>query len=118
MLSIVETLKQFRTIHLVHRIIVYKDHNNLTFESFTTERLLRWRLMSEEYVPEIKYIKGPDNDKVDALSRLSLINYDVKERSVTRQQLPDSYGVDQIEGNTFPITYRTIKTINIKTKNW
>ena len=36
------------------RIIVYTDHNNLTFESFTTERVLRCCLMSEEYIPEIK----------------------------------------------------------------
>ena len=34
--------------------------------------------MLEEYGPKIKYIKGPDNDAADALSRLLLINSDVR----------------------------------------
>ena len=31
---------------------------------------MRWRLYLEEYSPEIKYIKGEDNQAADALSRL------------------------------------------------
>ena len=31
---------------------------------------MRWRLLSEEYVDEIEYIKGPTNIVADALSRL------------------------------------------------
>ena len=57
-----EKLKEFRTVLLVHRITVYTNHNNLTFENFTTERVLRWRIMLEEYGYEIKYINVPDND--------------------------------------------------------
>ena len=41
LLIIVETLKEFRTIFLGHRITVYTDHKNITFENFTTERVLR-----------------------------------------------------------------------------
>ena len=33
--------------------------------------------MLEEYGTEIKYIKGPDNDVAESLSRLPLINYDM-----------------------------------------
>ena len=69
-----ENIKEFRTILLERRITVYTDHKNITFENFTTERVLRWRLMLEEYGPEIKYIKGPDNDAADAVSRLPLIS--------------------------------------------
>ena len=47
LLSIVETLKYFRTIILGHRITVYTNHKNLTFENFTTKRVLHWRLMLE-----------------------------------------------------------------------
>ena len=72
-----ETLKEFRTILLGHCITVYTDHKNLTFENFTTARVLSWRLMLEEYGPEIKYIKEPDNDAADPLSGLPLITSDV-----------------------------------------
>ena len=80
-----ETLKEFRTIILGHSITVYTEHKNLTFENFTTEIVIHRRLMLEEYGPEIKYIKGPDNDALDALSRLPLINSDVIEITVTRE---------------------------------
>ena len=43
-----ENLKYFLTIIVGHRIKVYTDHKNLTFEKFTTERVLHWRLMLEE----------------------------------------------------------------------
>ena len=50
---------------------------NLTFEKFTTERVLCWRLVLEEYGITIKHKKGPDNDSEDDFSRLPPINYDV-----------------------------------------
>ena len=43
--------------------------------------------MLEEYFPEIKYVKGPDNDAADALSRLPLFNSEVTESDITREQL-------------------------------
>ena len=68
-----ETLKEFHTIILGHRITVYTDHRNITFENFITERVLCLRLMLEEYGPKIKYIKGPDNYAAEAFSRLLLV---------------------------------------------
>ena len=32
----IETLKEFRTTILVHRITVYTDHKNITFNNFRT----------------------------------------------------------------------------------
>ena len=84
---------KFRTIILGHCIIVYTDHKNLTFENFTTERVLSWHLTLEEYIPGIKYTKGSDNDAADALSRLQLINYGEEERDVTREYLAERYCV-------------------------
>ena len=70
LLSIVETLKEFRNILLGHQITVYTDHKNLTYKHFNTERVMRWRLILEEFGPELKYIKGENNVVADALSRL------------------------------------------------
>ena len=70
LLSIVETLKEFRNILLGHQITVYTDHKNLTYKIFNTERVMRWRLIIEEFGPELKYIKGENNVVADALSRL------------------------------------------------
>ena len=51
---------------------VYTDHKNITCKNINTNRLLRWRLIIEEYGPGIEYIKGEKNIVADALSRLPL----------------------------------------------
>ena len=70
LLSIVETLKEFRNILLGHQIMVYTDHKNLTYKCFNIERVMRWRLIIEEFGPELKYIQGEKNVVADALSRI------------------------------------------------
>ena len=67
------TLKEFRNILLGHQITDYTDHKNLTFKYFNTERVMRWRLILEEFGPELKYIKGENNVVAGALSRLENI---------------------------------------------
>ena len=69
-LSIVETLKEFRNILLGHQITVYTDHKNINYKHFNTERVMRWRLILKEFGPELKYIKGGNNVVSNALSRL------------------------------------------------
>ena len=72
LLAIVETLKEFRNILLGQKIRVYTDHKNLTYKNFNTARVLRWRLVLEEYGPELVYVKGEHNVVADALSRLDM----------------------------------------------
>ena len=82
LLAIVETLKEFRNILLGQRIRVYTDHKNLTYKTFNTDRVMRWRLIVEEFNPELIYIKGQNNIIADALSRL-----DIKPLSSTQNTL-------------------------------
>ena len=57
LLIIVEALKEFRTILPGQNLRIYTDNKNLTCKSFNTDRLLRWRLILEDYGPDIEYIK-------------------------------------------------------------
>ena len=51
--------------------ILWKPSRSSETEVKTSQRVMRWMLLLEEYGPEIKYIKGPKNVVADALSRLS-----------------------------------------------
>ena len=68
LLSIVAYLKDFYNIILGTQITVYSDHKNLTYNFLNTERVMRWRLILDDLVPELKYIKGENNVVADTLS--------------------------------------------------
>ena len=72
LLSIVQTFKEFRTVLLGASIQVHMDDKNLThcLMEFTTQRVLRWRLLLEEFNPTFLYKSGPSNILADALSRI------------------------------------------------
>ena len=53
-------------------MLIRTDHKNLTYANFNTDRVIRWRLIIEEYGPNLRYIEGPKNVVADALSRLGL----------------------------------------------
>ena len=56
----------------VHPILVYTDHNPLTFlhkMANKNQRLTRWSLQLQQYDIVISHIKGKDNIIPDALSR-------------------------------------------------
>ena len=61
----------------------------------------RWRLVLEEYGPEIRYIKGEKNIAADALSRLPLQD-DVKE------ELFNDFSED-LSPDACPLSYRIIE---------
>ena len=67
LLSIVEILKEFRTILLGKKLRIYTDHKNLTCKNFNTKRLLIWRIILEEYGQDIEYIKGDKDIVLDSL---------------------------------------------------
>jgi len=52
------------------RIIVYSDQKNLTQDGLglTSDRVAHWRILLDEYAPEIIYINGIHNTVADAIS--------------------------------------------------
>jgi len=70
LLSIVETLKEFKNILLGQKLIVHTDHKNIVYGNLSNDRIARWRLLLEEYGPTYVHIKGTDNIVADALSRM------------------------------------------------
>ncbi len=117
LLSIVETLKEFRNILLGQKIRVYTDHQNLTYKNFNTERVMRWRLILEEYGPELHYIKGTHNVVADALSRLPLTEVEVPD-GTDEVQMAEFFGdtKEALPENIFPVKFKTIRKLQRKDK--
>ena len=100
LLSIVETLKEYRNILLGHEIEVFTDHKNLVYKHFNTERVMRLRLILEEFGPKLTYIKGEHNIVADTLSRLDLTEEEFS---------ADAFAGDEEEfPDSFPLTYKEI----------
>ena len=100
LLSIVETLKEYRNILLGQQIEVFTDHKNLVYKTFNTERVMRWRLIIEEYGPKLTYIKGESNVVADALSRMRLSDKDFSQEAFA--------GDNDGELPTFPLSYKRL----------
>ncbi len=77
LLAIVKTLKEFKGLLWGQDIKVYTDHKNITRDALclTSVRVYCWRLLLEEYAPEIVYIKGIHNTVAEAILQLE---YDPK----------------------------------------
>ena len=112
LLSIVETLKEFRNILLGHKIVVYTDHKNLTCKTFNTDRVMRWRLILKEFGPELRYIKGTNNIIADALNRLDMD----ESQSTTVLDNAESFCLEEDEFPAdYPLSYTRKFTPNKKT---
>ena len=72
LLGIVEGLKTFEGVIRGQDLTIHTDHMNLLYQKLPSQRMMRWRLLLEEYHPKVMHIKGIDNDAADALSRLDM----------------------------------------------
>ena len=66
LLTIAETLKEFRYILLRKKLRIYTDNKKLTCKYLNTERVLIWILILEEYGLDIEYIQDDKNIVADA----------------------------------------------------
>jgi hypothetical protein len=74
LLGIVEGLKTFKGVIRGQDLTIHTDHMNLLYQKLPSQRMMRWRLLLEEFHPKVVHIKGIDNDAADALSRLDMTN--------------------------------------------
>ncbi|KAG3157086.1 hypothetical protein PI124_g1690 [Phytophthora idaei] len=72
LLSILETLREFRSILWGRQVRVYTDHKNSLEATFRNAEMKRWRLEIEEFGVTMIYARGRDNIVADALPRLPL----------------------------------------------
>ena len=82
----------------------------MTCKNFNTHRVLRWRLILEEYSPGIDYIQGEKNIAADVLSRLS--NNGNKETTYeatyTTENMLELYYIVELPEGTFPLSFNLI----------
>jgi hypothetical protein len=97
LLSIVETLKEFRDILLGQQVIVHTDHLNILYGKLSNDRIKRWRLLLEEYGPKYVHILGKNNIVADALPRLE--KDEDKTLSETEEGLVLSHAMCAVEQN-------------------
>jgi hypothetical protein len=107
LLSIVETLKAFRTILLGQQLIVHTGHENLTYKHFNSDRVMRWTLYIEEYIPDLRYIKGTKNVAADALSCVGILNSPMNEAHFTQALRSElhAFNDEGLPATTFPLSY-------------
>jgi hypothetical protein len=73
------TLKEFCNILFGQQIVVHTDHRNILYKKLN-DRIIRWRLLLEEYGPEyVHMIAGRDNVVADALSHMEA-DFDIMNR--------------------------------------
>jgi hypothetical protein len=112
----VETLKEFRNILLGHEIEVFTDHKNLIYDDLKTERVLRWRLLLEEFGLKIEYIKGVDNIVVDILSRYPTQNDpEHPEEPPAKADMSELFAVhNDMPQDAFPLSFKILSTFQLR----
>ncbi len=110
LLAIVETLKEFQNILLGQRIIVHTDHLNLPYDKLASNRLIRWRMLIEEFGPQFKHVEGHNNVVADTLSRIEIEHRDRDEMETGDEAIQLSYmNTDEAVAEEFPMNPKLIR---------
>ena len=78
--------------------------------NFNTDRVLWWRIILEEYGPDIKYIQGANNIAAYALSRLpNNGNQDITHESkYTTETMSELYDIKELQEGMLPLSIKLI----------
>ena len=100
-----ECLKQFRGIIFGYEINVFSDHKNLVYAATLSEsqRVMRWRLIFEEFGPNIQHISGVDNIVSDTIIRLPSTPSD-KYKTCTRKaqcRANELFSMNRVENHEY-----------------
>ena len=67
-------MKAFKGMIRGYDITIHTDHLNLLYKKLPNQRVLRWRLLPEDFNPIVKHIDGERNLLANTLSRLEMKN--------------------------------------------
>ena len=104
LVSVVAYLKEFRNILWGHQIVVYTYHKNIIYKKINTECVICWRLILDEFGPELKYIKSENNVVANIISYLEIGN----NRDILN--ISELYGYNDVDlpGIDYQIRYHNI----------
>ena len=90
--------------------MVHTDHKNLTYTKHNTERVMCWRLLIEEFGPELRYIKRTNSVVADALSRLATNPAATPTSHLTPEAEAETFAYDKVDlpSDFHPLRYRDI----------
>ena len=61
LLGIVEVMKAFEGMVRGFKVIIHTDHLNLLYSKMPNQRMMRWRLLLEDFHPIVTHIAGDNN---------------------------------------------------------
>ena len=73
LLATVMCMKEYHNIlygGVINCINVYTDHKNLTFNTLSAPRVMRWKMFLEQYNINLTYVPGKTNVLADCFSSL------------------------------------------------
>jgi hypothetical protein len=106
LLLIVATLKELETFYEVNRSqSIVLTTKNLTYTNFTTEQVMRWRLVLGEFGLDLQqYVKGKKNIVADDLSRPEIDD----DREICNTSECFGHDDNDLRPSSFPIRYKVI----------
>ena len=116
MLAILETLLTFREILLGAQIHIYTDHKNITQPNLSSQRILKWHMVLQEFAPLFHFKPGHENIGADALSRLPMMEREKKQElddSTLMQQFEDSLINYPIEVDNYPMDFNEVRALQL-----